>query len=155
MGKQKQKGKQSRERGGVTAQLASGKGRGRAHKPDAKPEPEAKRGPSKNPKAHGTWRAADVPWGPKKVAVIKALQGLKATSAAPVTLAAVAEASGLTSQVCRHYLYHAMAGGLVGMVEAESGPSRFYRTPKGQKVDPAKALAAQLAQAEAKEGGAK
>ena len=96
---------------------------------------------------YGVERDHDLPWNEKKVAVFKALKGLKATTAETACSALkVAEKANVTARDVRHYCYHAMASGLVNVADMQGVKGyAFYLTAKGVKVDPAAELKARKA----------
>lgn len=114
------------------------------------PQPK-KAAPSaaKSARPSGTERDHDLPWNEKKVKLFKTLKTLKATGPdRGKTTKEVSEASGLSQRDVRHYSYHAMAGGLIALVENE-GQYHFYLTAEGAKVNPDQALKAQAKKTQA------
>lgn len=93
----------------------------------------------------GTERTWDLPWCDKKVAIIKALKALKATTPSDaLSSTEVAAKAGVSQRDVRHYCYHAAAGDLVGITKVEGKPGHcFYLTKRGASVDPIKELKAQ------------
>ena len=94
---------------------------------------------------YGMERSHDLPWNDKKVGIFKALKALKAVGqGAAVSVSAVAEKASLSARDVRHYVYHAMAAKLTGVVKQEgvSGYAVFL-TANGAKVDPVAAMKAQ------------
>lgn len=100
---------------------------------DGTPAPVG-RGNSGSTGGGGVTRANDLPWCAKKAAVLSALVRLGATSVTTaVCTKALVMASGLSPRDCRHYSYHAAAGGLTIVVQGGAGNQNAYCiTPEGQ-----------------------
>lgn len=112
--------------------------------------------------AKGTWRAKDVPWHPKKVAVFKALKALNAVNPpTAVSAEAVVEKAGteagLVNRDVRHYCYHGQSSGLTGVAQNIEGIRGygFFLTQKGQAVNPDQELKNQSAAKDQKAAQAK
>jgi hypothetical protein len=88
------------------------------------------------PGEYGVTRSKDVPWGPKKIAVLKALKAMGATSPAKgVGSKAVADKAKVTERDVRHYCYHGAAGGLTVVTPGTSGRGFvFSLTAAGAKA---------------------
>lgn len=86
-----------------------------------------------NDGAHGVARAKDLPWCPKKAAVLSALSSMGATSIASCRATKDVAATAGVNDVCvRHYCYHAASAGLCGVVTAAFGRQQgFYLTDAG------------------------
>lgn len=119
-----------------------------AKKAKASPKKVTKKTANKKAPANseqGIHRSKDVKWTDNKVAILKALKTLKATSKIDArSIADVADKANLPSQITRHYLYHAQASGIVVASDTEDVQGfAFSLTAKGSKMDFAKELKAQ------------
>lgn len=119
---------------------------GRVSKPepqqrvDVQPKKEEEKRDKEKPKEtrpaeYGIKRSSDLPWGPKKEKVLKALR--KVGAFGPGTAAGstkIADAGGVTSRDVRHYCYHAQTANLTGVCTIEGGKGYgYYITEEGLK----------------------
>lgn len=118
-----------------------------------KSKTEVKEVKDKGPGEYGVARSKDLPWGPKKVAVFKALKRLKAitvnkaVSADAVVKSAEEAGDTISARDVRHYCYHAAAADLTGCDEQEGVRGYvFYLTTDGAKIDADKELKKQEAE---------
>lgn len=84
--------------------------------------------------AKGTYRAFDVPWNDKKIAIFRAMTKLGATNtagnAAPGNT--IAAEANVSNRDVRHYCYHGAADNLVKVVQQEGVRGYcFVLTKKG------------------------
>jgi hypothetical protein len=85
----------------------------------------------------GVERDHDVPWGPRKIAVFKALKALGAVGRQNARPAReVADAAGVRDRDVRHYVYAAKSVGLADVVQIQTGrPYLFCLTAAGARLD--------------------